>query len=335
MDRRYKPFFCLVLLVLSSACLGSDSGTTTTASPTSQPLVTTNPQTTLPPETTQAPVLTQPPTTPPPTTPPPMVVTDKIKVASFKIEGFDERKAVKPDIMETLSKIARNFDVIAIQEIRDSKDIAMQNYIDQINAMDGPMYDFIISPRLGRYEPKEQYAFLYNTETISPVGSPITYQEAGKDIFNREPFIASFKVKENGFDFVLINFITHTEKSASEIEALPEVIDYARQSFSEEEDFIVLGHLRADCQYFDVQGPSALISNEYIWLIDNTLDTTIRTDDCTFDRIIITQGVSGDYANEADVFRFDTEYGLTYTPTARVSSHYPVYAEFWTDKDTD
>lgn len=34
-------------------------------------------------------------------------------------------------------------------------------------------------------------------------------------------------------------------------------------------------------------------------------------------------------------FRFETAYNLTYESTIAVSDHYPVYARFWTNKDTD
>jgi hypothetical protein len=35
------------------------------------------------------------------------------------------------------------------------------------------------------------------------------------------------------------------------------------------------------------------------------------------------------------VFRFDLEYELNVSETTAVSDHYPVYAEFWCDRDAD
>lgn len=40
-------------------------------------------------------------------------------------------------------------------------------------------------------------------------------------------------------------------------------------------------------------------------------------------------GVFGD----TDVLRYDIDYGLTEEETIVVSDHYPVYAEFWIDRD--
>jgi hypothetical protein len=55
----------------------------------------------------------------------------------------------------------------------------------------------------------------------------------------------------------------------------------------------------------------------------------------TYDRIIISETTVEDYAGNAGVFRFDTEYGLTQDKAENVSDHYPVFAEFWTDRDSD
>jgi hypothetical protein len=60
-----------------------------------------------------------------------------------------------------------------------------------------------------------------------------------------------------------------------------------------------------------------------------------KSTDVTYDRFIITGGAGTDYAGEAGVFRFDMVYGLNQTMTEDVSSHYSVYAVFWTGHDGD
>ena len=42
-----------------------------------------------------------------------------------------------------------------------------------------------------------------------------------------------------------------------------------------------------------------------------------------------------DFCGDSGVFRYDIEYGLTEKETTNVSDHYPVYAEFWRNRDTD
>jgi hypothetical protein len=56
---------------------------------------------------------------------------------------------------------------------------------------------------------------------------------------------------------------------------------------------------------------------------------------CAYDRIIITDACQEDFTGEAGVFYFDKEYGLTPQQTGYVSDHYPVWARFYTGRDTD
>ncbi|MCK4555400.1 MAG: hypothetical protein KAT83_02230, partial [Candidatus Aenigmarchaeota archaeon] len=72
-----------------------------------------------------------------------------------------------------------------------------------------------------------------------------------------------------------------------------------------------------------------LRSSDYFWAIDNSADTTTKSTDCAYDRIIFTSAVEPYFTGDSGVFRFDTEYGLTYDETVAVSDHYPVYAVFY------
>jgi len=65
------------------------------------------------------------------------------------------------------------------------------------------------------------------------------------------------------------------------------------------------------------------------------VDTTTKSTDCTYDRIIITNATVSDFTGDASVFRYDTEYGLTADETTAISDHYLVCAEFWRDRDMD
>ena len=96
-----------------------------------------------------------------------------------------------------------------------------------------------------------------------------------------------------------------------------------------------MGDLNADCSYFDEDSDSTMSGSDYHWCINNSVDTTTKTTDCTYDRIIITNPALPDFTGDAGVFRFDIGYGLTANETTAVSDHYPVYAEFWCDQDAD
>ena len=48
-----------------------------------------------------------------------------VKLAAFNLQIFGTSKADKPEVMEVLSKTIRNFDIVAVQEIRDASQTAL------------------------------------------------------------------------------------------------------------------------------------------------------------------------------------------------------------------
>lgn len=274
---------------------------------------------------------------PPVTTPTvtPITITspnNTVKLAAFNLQIFGTSKADKPEVMEVLSKTIRNFDIVAVQEIRDASQTALPALKNAVNDMAGPKYDFLMSERLGRTTSKEQYAYFYNTQTIQQIVDPYTYPDPN-DLFQREPYVAEFKAMNGNFDFVLITIHTDPDTATQEINDLPAVVENAKGRYQGEGDFIILGDLNADCNYFNENSQSPLRS--YLWVINNSIDTTTKSTACTYDRIIVTSQAKDDFTGNSGVFRFDEAYNLTYDMTISVSDHYPVYAEFWNNRDTD
>lgn len=257
-----------------------------------------------------------------------------IKLATFNLQVFGTSKASKPEVMAVLSKIVRNYDVIAVQEIRDASETALPALRNAVNSIENSQYEYVVSDRLGRTTSKEQYAYIFNTQTIQVMGTPYVYPDSN-DIFQREPYVAEFKAKNGNFDFVLITIHTDPDTANQEINDLPKVVEDAKSKYQGEGDFIILGDLNADCDYFKESSQSPLRTNGYYWIINNSVDTTTKSTDCTYDRIIITTPALTDYTGNSGVFRFDTAYKLTFESTIAVSDHYPVFASFWTNRDTD
>ncbi len=143
-----------------------------------------------------------------------------------------------------------------------------------------------------------------------------------------------FKTKNGNFDFVLITIHTDPDTATQEINNLTRVVENANGMNRWEGDFIIMGDLNADCDYFNENSQSQIRSSFYLWIINNSIGTTTKSTACTYDRIIITTPAT-DYTGNSGVFRFDRAYNLTYESRIAVSDHYPVYAEFWSNRDTD
>ena len=259
---------------------------------------------------------------------------DTITIASFNIQVFGKTKAGKPEVMEIITDIITQFDIVAIQEIRDKSGTAITHLENLLDAT-GTDYNYIIGPRLGRTSSKEQYAYIYNTNTIEAIGEPYTYDDSEEDIFHREPFIAQFKAKKGTFDFTLITIHTDPDTATEEIYALHQVIGQAR-SFTGESDIIALGDFNADCSYHQESNRGPLSEDSYIYAIKDTADTNLAKSDCTYDRIIMTKSsTETDFTGMSGVYRFDTIHNLSYKDAKKVSDHYPVYATFHINMDID
>lgn len=261
-----------------------------------------------------------------------MVETNnKLKVAAFNVQVFGVSKAAKQDTMEILAKIIRSYDIIAIQEIRDKSQTALPDLVELVNS-DGSTYEYVVSERLGRTSSKEQYAYIYDSNTVQINGEAHTYPEpTDTDPFHRQPYIVSISAKEGNYDATLMVIHTDPDEATEEINSLDDVLDYSVNLYPNEQDFIIMGDLNADGNYFKEDSTSDL--DEYQWIIDDSLDTTTKSTNYTYDRIILTD--TSDYADSSGVFRFDIEYGLTEEETIAVSDHYPVYVELYSEMDMD
>ena len=220
-----------------------------------------------------------------PTTPTSSTDSNTITIASFNIQVFGRTKASKIEVMEILAETIAQYDLVAIQEIRDKTGTAVKSLEVAVDNL-GTDYEFIIGPRLGRTSSKEQYAFFYKTKVIEVKGS-YTYSD-DNDNFHREPLIAHFKVIDKPFDFTVINIHTDPDEATEEINELPIVISDARSHFSEP-DVILLGDLNADGSYYNEDDNNLpLRDSAYTWLVINSMDTTVAASSNTYDRIIIT-----------------------------------------------
>ena len=234
-------------------------------------------------------------------------VSTDMDLAAFNIQIFGRSKMDKPLAVEYLPKIMSNFDIIAVQEIRDSSGEAIEELRTLL-----PGYELIVSDRLGRTSSKEQYAIFYKD---SQVISSEVFPDYDDD-FEREPYIVY--MKKEGIDFSLIVIHVKPDDAEAEIDKLSDVIGYA-QSTNGDDDFMIVGDLNADCSYYD-EGLWHL--TEYSWVIDDNQDTTVGSNECTYDRIITNMAFS-----DGGVFKYDSVYNLNQEEAKVISDHYPVWVE--------
>lgn len=263
-------------------------------------------------------------------TTPRIVVPDMIKVCSWNLQIYGDSKSEKPEVMAIIAKVIQNCDVIALQEIRDADDSSIPALMESVNSLPGRTYKYVMSDPLGRTSSKEQYLILYKNNTITLEGT--RQFPDPKDLFEREPFSAKFRV--GNFDFVLIDVHVKPDDAVSEIDDLDRVMEDASAYFNEK-DIIVGGDLNADCSYFPDGTNTVMREQQYQWVVEDWEDTTTRGSTCAYDRFIIDKTYTAeDYTGEYAIFNFKNEYKLSDEQADQISDHFPIWMTLHSSKDT-
>jgi len=255
--------------------------------------------------------------------------SETIKIMSFNIQIFGASKMAKPEVVGILVDIVSRADIIAVQEVRSFS----IDPVEQFMALLPATYKYVIGPRQGRTGSKEQYWVIYNAAKITVLEEKSWPDE--DDIFERSPYAVYFKTN-GAFDFILINNHIQPRAAEKEIRTLPLVVTYYVDLWKDP-DVLVVGDFNADGQYFDSSLLAAIFPGIEYKIIFTDEDTTLAKSHNTYDRFIITNSAIEDFTGKFGVIRFDEVYnfsGYNFSPR-KVSDHYPIWAEFWTNRDTD
>lgn len=268
-----------------------------------------------------------------PTQPPPRT-GETIRIASFNIQVFGDSKSSKPMVMQKLAQIVRNFDVVAVQEIRTQRQDMLPRFIEIINAT-GRNYDYAIGPRLGRTSSKEQYAFIFDRATIEIDRSQIYTIDDPEDLLHREPLVAGFRVRgppgDQAFTFSLVNIHTDPDEVADEVNVLDDVLRIVRDDGRGEDDVILLGDFNADCFHLGQLGETAGVVCA-ISHIDGVPTPTNTRGTEQYDNLIFHDQATREFTGRSGVLDLlrgiSNEYNHSLDEALEISDHMPVWAEF-------
>lgn len=260
-----------------------------------------------------------------PLMPPPARSTGSVRIATFNIQVFGKSKASKPNVMDILARIVRNFDLVAIQEIRCSDEDLLPNFVELINSAGGH-YDYVIGPRLGRTSSKEQYAYVFDLATIEVDRSQLYTVADPDDLLHREPLVGWFRVRgpspDQAFTFSLVNIHTDPDETDQELNVLDDVYRVVRDDGRGEDDVIILGDLNVDDQHLGQLGQISGMT----WVISGTPTNTRGT--AQYDNIVFQRQATAEFSGRLGIFDYMRHYNLSMEEALEVSDHMPVWAEF-------
>ncbi|KAK2832873.1 hypothetical protein Q5P01_016762 [Channa striata] len=256
-------------------------------------------------------------------------LSTSLLLAAFNIKAFGANKASNTTLMNIIRTIVHRYDIILIQEVRDTDLSATKKLVDHVNKGSQFRYSHIVSEPLGRSSYKERYLFLYREQTVS-VAKNYTYDDGcepcGTDTFIREPFIVMFSSKPVN-NFVLIPQHTSPENAVTEVDALYDVVADVRTRWNTN-NVVLLGDFNAGCTYITAsawQRIRLFTDKSFHWLITNEADTTVSDTHCPYDRIVVTKDMmKGVVASSAKVYNYMIDLNLSQSLALAVSDHFPV-----------
>lgn len=255
-----------------------------------------------------------------------------LRIAAFNIQTFGETKMSNATLSDYIVQILNRYDIVLVQEVRDSHLTAVGKLLDRLNQDDPNAYHYVVSEPLGRSSYKERYLFLFRPDQVSVLDS-YQYDDGcepcGNDTFSREPAIIKFsslftEVKE----FAIVPLHAAPLDAVAEIDSLYDVYVDVRQKW-DLEDIMLMGDFNAGCSYVSSSHWSSIrlrTSPAFQWLIPDTADTTVTSTHCPYDRIVVAgtllqQAIVPDSAGPFD---FQAAYGLSTQIARAISDHYPV-----------
>ncbi len=247
--------------------------------------------------------------------------------------------------MAIIAEIIRQFDVIAIQEVKRDT-IAIHMLLEEFL---GPNWDLIISDvTAGSSGNTERLGFIYDKRRVQPSGlagevvlPPIDKGEPSEQ-FDRTPYIVGFQSGQDHFSLltVHIRYGEKPEERIPEIKAFAEyiateIMERSKSLDSEEHNLIVLGDFNIDRRGDNPLFQALISTGLYVPPEIEGLKTTVGKKPKFYDNIgWFRDGFSMIYNKNAGVINFiDAVYKELSTRKipSRVSDHFPVWIEFIID----
>jgi len=261
-----------------------------------------------------------------------------ITIASWNIELFGETKSSDPVRLGRIANVAKEFDVIAIQKIVHAQSEG-QDVVDRLTSKLRSeyrrTYNHVLGPRIGCTGGRvEQYAVLFDSEILELVDSRTVADDPNAtDNMCRDPLVVKLKLRNTVAPFTFTLIVVHTDPDPAELKrdlsALGRIYQAVQADDPQDDDVILLGDLNSDPSSF--QGLGTV--RDLVYAVSDS--GTMVQGASRNDNIVFQWGVTGeDYTGRAGVFQVAQFLGISEQEADRLSDHQPVFAVFFTRRDT-
>lgn len=248
-----------------------------------------------------------------------------IRISSFSLEAFGESKLKKAAVVETIARMIRQFDVIALQHIQSKQQNIVPELLDKVNQSDR-RYDYCIGPRVGSASNQQQYAFLFDTDRIETDRPQLYTIDDPQAMIEFDPLVGWFRCKavppDKAFTFTLVNLRLDPLSNGRELKLLPDLIRSVRQDGRSEDDILLIGNFGySDSEMSSLQNTGMLCALEGV-------PTTV-TGEAMLDNIVFPARATDEFTGRSGVVDFLRQLNLSIDQAFQISTHMPIWAEFF------
>ena len=252
--------------------------------------------------------------------------SDRIRIASFHLHYFGSAVSNKDFAIDILSRVIRNFDIVALQGISSRGPAVVSELTDHVNRT-GRKYDFIIGKPASVASQETQFAYLFDTRTImADRGDGLYTLGDPHGLLRRDPLIGWFRARQapadDSFTFTLVNIHTDERLKGQELGVLDDVLYEVRDDGRDEDDVILLGCFQGSESHLGELGQVSRLT-AVIRGIPTTLDNLRQTENIVFRNL-----ATDEFTGRGGVVDFLGGYNLSMEQAREISDYLPVWAEF-------
>ncbi|MFO1063615.1 MAG: endonuclease/exonuclease/phosphatase family protein [Pirellulales bacterium] len=247
-----------------------------------------------------------------------------LRIASFNLADFDAAKRDRIFVRETLVRLLTQFDLIALQEIKSKQDNVLPELTAALNAS-GRRYDFLIGPRVGRGDVREQFAFIFNTDRIETDRYQMYTVDDPEDMIQFEPLVGWFRAKgvgaDQAFTFSLANVHIDPNFASQEMQMIPDLMQSIAADGRQEDDVILAGDFSTDAAAWLARPELGLRT-----ALDGIATTVHGTQ--AFDNFIFSAAHTSEFTGRSGAYDFLRQFNMSLEQATQVSDHLPIWIEF-------
>ena len=250
---------------------------------------------------------------------------ESITIASFDLNDFHDGKLDTSKTRETLLDILNQFDVIAIQGIQSPDHDALPRLIEGLRKLDSG-YDYIIGPRSSHTAVDHQFAFIYNRKYIELERAQVYTIQDPDDVLCHDPLVGWFRARgleEGAFTFSLVNIRVDATNKSTELGYLKKIKLAVKSDGHQEDDIILIGNFGENS--IGLHNRKVLPGCDYVI----RQDTTDLLGERQLSNIAFPIQATSEFTGRTGVFDFLTEMNLSIEDAEKVSTHLPVWGEFF------